>query len=665
MSAVPVCGQSDFGSPNISASPSTVNPGDEITVTYSGAPGFDSDWIAIYEVGDPNEWYGELYYLYGENSHSGPSSQIAHNYGIQSFLGMKDHYMRNKEHIAATNHLYQINDPGSPGNTLIGNYCPFSGGVRNRNEKSGSLIFTAPDEPGDYEFQLFENDGFDDIARSNVVTVQEGTTVPTPTPTPTPSGFTFYGVYDRLVDTDSLNASISHAVMSGDGQKLFFTGENVATGDVVAYTVNADGSNLRSVRLPDIIGVIVEVAINRDGSRAFFRDRGYHLLYKVEGGVATQILDAHDYPEINKLWGGPETTADGEYVYFAEDRDDLWRVRHSGGAPEKVIEDTEVPRQDSKGEKAWAVQNFALSADASTIVFGLVGYHDPTSYGYHAIKEELFVRDSGGYRQLTNDTSNVGKSYLDISGDGTTIAFSAGTPQSKWYSIRSDGTGKIALEDLCFNVGGVSLNYDGTKMFYEDSGAHGGRLVDTDGSGDFDLFPAWNVINIAIGATWDLCLSDDGSRVSFRFGYSSWPFKQALYVGHLNNPSAVPDAPTIESINFDPPSMPTGDPDARVILTSEISDPQSLADIERTSTDELLDGRLEYGPDCPAYFPYAAHDDGSSPDQTDGDGVFSTKGQPGGKIDELDRITVRMGAMDASKTVVVADTILPIGVTIN
>jgi len=33
--------------------------------------------------------------------------------------------MRNKEHIAATNHLYQINDPGSLGNTLVRNYCPF------------------------------------------------------------------------------------------------------------------------------------------------------------------------------------------------------------------------------------------------------------------------------------------------------------------------------------------------------------------------------------------------------------------------------------------------------------------------------------------------------------------------------------------------------------
>ena len=92
--------------------------GDEITVTYSGAPGFESDWVAMYRVGDPNEGeYGKWQYLAGE--------------------------------------------------------------------KSGTLIFTAPDEPGDYEFQLFESVEFTDIARSNIVTVQEGTSVSTPTPTPT------------------------------------------------------------------------------------------------------------------------------------------------------------------------------------------------------------------------------------------------------------------------------------------------------------------------------------------------------------------------------------------------------------------------------------------------------------------------------------------------
>ena len=104
MSVVPVCGLSD-SSADISAYPDIANPGDEITVTYSSASGFELDRIAMYKVGDPNEeeYEGAGFYLEGE--------------------------------------------------------------------KSDTLIFTAPDEPGDYEFRLFELFEFTDIARSNVVTV--------------------------------------------------------------------------------------------------------------------------------------------------------------------------------------------------------------------------------------------------------------------------------------------------------------------------------------------------------------------------------------------------------------------------------------------------------------------------------------------------------------
>ena len=103
ISVVSVCGLSD-SSADISVYPDIINPGDEITVTYSGASGFELDRIAMYN----EEEYDMGYYLAGE--------------------------------------------------------------------KSGTLIFTAPDEPGDYEFRLFEDDGYTDIARSNIVRVQEGTT---------------------------------------------------------------------------------------------------------------------------------------------------------------------------------------------------------------------------------------------------------------------------------------------------------------------------------------------------------------------------------------------------------------------------------------------------------------------------------------------------------
>ena len=35
--------------------------------------------------------------------------------------------------------VHDYNDPGSPGNTLVGNYCYFFGGVRNRNLMVSSL----------------------------------------------------------------------------------------------------------------------------------------------------------------------------------------------------------------------------------------------------------------------------------------------------------------------------------------------------------------------------------------------------------------------------------------------------------------------------------------------------------------------------------------------
>jgi hypothetical protein len=111
MSVVPVCGLSD-SSADISAYPDIVNPGDEIPVTYSGAPGFELDWIAMFKAGE----------------------QDIYEYGLGKVLYFLD------------------------------------------GKKSGTLTFTAPDEPGDYDFRLFETGVGTDIARSNIVTVQEGTT---------------------------------------------------------------------------------------------------------------------------------------------------------------------------------------------------------------------------------------------------------------------------------------------------------------------------------------------------------------------------------------------------------------------------------------------------------------------------------------------------------
>jgi len=387
--------------------------------------------------------------------------------------------------------------------------------------------------------------------------------------------FSFYAVYDRLVDLNSFD--FTHAAMSGDGNKLIYSGRDETSHIYTVYTMNTDGTGLTQIALPDLEGAgIGELAIDHDGSRAFFKAGG--VFCKVENGVATKIFDTDDYPDIGEQLSQIQTTADGGYVYFKDivpNDCDVWRVAHSGGSPELIIDDKLVPRDGGVGRM---VSKLAISDDGSTIAFGLYGYVGESGY---RSKAELFVRDAtGGYRQLTNDGDAVTKHSLAISGDGSTIVFYA---YGSFYAIKSDGSVKIAVEGVGTSCAGPVLNYDGTKMFYADRTGNGGRLVNTDGSGGIDLF----LVFPKITADYDLCISDNGHRISFQKSNTD------VYVGYLNDPDAVPDAPVIESIAFDPPAMPRGDPDAVIVLTSEISDPQGLADIKHTSTDELVDGRLE------------------------------------------------------------------------
>ena len=51
--------------PTLTASPSSVRPGDLITLKFNEAPGNAQDWVALYPAGAPGERYGEWYYLEG------------------------------------------------------------------------------------------------------------------------------------------------------------------------------------------------------------------------------------------------------------------------------------------------------------------------------------------------------------------------------------------------------------------------------------------------------------------------------------------------------------------------------------------------------------------------------------------------------------------------
>ncbi len=484
-------------------------------------------------------------------------------------------------------------------------------------------------------------------------------------PTNLSASIKFRATYIRIVDGDDFfgpgsDLVIEDATLSGDGSTVIFYGRQSDTNEKKIYLVDADGSNLTGILLPiDPENAAEQItpadlAISRDGSRAFFVTPWYqHRIYKIEGGTITEILDTNDWADITPSVAIPlvRTTWDGQYVFFKEDRQDIWRVHHSGGVPSLIVDDEAVLRNG--GLKGWAVATFDVSDDGSQLTFTLMGYWEPPPGGLVTITDLFAKADSQNCStsdqcQLT--LNNDIEDYPAISGDGSTIAFSNG---ANWFSIDPDGSELTELEPRGFNVGGNTMTLLGDRMFYYDTEAGGGRLTRTDGTGGLDLFPAWDINNIAIASTWDPVVSDDGSRVCFRHDLLS------LYVGDLNPAAPVSPAPVIHNMVFDPSYMVNDDPAARVILTSQVSDPQGLGDVVETATDELLDGMLENNSNIlPMYFNVPAHDDGAYPDSAAGDGVFSTEGKPAGGILLEDQLTIRMGAMDSDRNVTVADSIL-------
>jgi len=58
----------DVNVPTIAATPASVNECEMVTVKYSGAPGYENDWIAMYKSGSPDGSYVTRQYLNGNEN---------------------------------------------------------------------------------------------------------------------------------------------------------------------------------------------------------------------------------------------------------------------------------------------------------------------------------------------------------------------------------------------------------------------------------------------------------------------------------------------------------------------------------------------------------------------------------------------------------------------
>jgi nitrous oxidase accessory protein len=189
--------------PTVSALPASVNACEQITVAYTGAPGYESDWIAMYKSGSPDSSYITRQYLDGkENGTLALEAPDPGSYNFRLFENDSNTKLVTSNNVEAKalagNKVIVSPSHVGPGGTVTVRYWgapPEGTGVigmygMNRPDKfylgmapigsknCGSMTWQLPYEPGQYDFRMFRSaitdvgqGAYQILGQSNVVTV--------------------------------------------------------------------------------------------------------------------------------------------------------------------------------------------------------------------------------------------------------------------------------------------------------------------------------------------------------------------------------------------------------------------------------------------------------------------------------------------------------------
>ncbi|MEI8003328.1 MAG: NosD domain-containing protein [Methanothrix sp.] len=189
--------------PTITATPASVNTCEQITVSYTGAPGYENDWIAMYQSGSSDTSYIVRQYLDGNEN--GTITLEAPDQGSYDFrIFENDSYTRlatsnnvvakvlkGTKVVASSSHvapggIVTVTYWGAPpeGTGIIGMYGvnrPDKFALEKRSigsKNCGRITWRLPSTPGQYDFRMFRSDitdinqgAYQLLGQTNVVTV--------------------------------------------------------------------------------------------------------------------------------------------------------------------------------------------------------------------------------------------------------------------------------------------------------------------------------------------------------------------------------------------------------------------------------------------------------------------------------------------------------------
>lgn len=508
----------------------------------------------------------------------------------------------------------------------------------------GTQVALTPVPDAGWRFDRWEGDVTGEQVPLNV-TMDENKTITAVFLSFGDAGHELYAVYDRILTTDELGNpfNIKLARMADAASKIFVTNGAGTGDDRKGWVINdLAGISRTEFDLPDGNGQIRFLAVAGNGSRAYMSSGYEDEIYKWElGTVSTIDVSGHPGPgDINRL----ETTETGDKIFILDDWN-IWSLNDDGSGLTMLIDADTITPTFGSGYRVW---DMAVNDYGTEVAFLLLAQ---TPAGYQV---ELFIWDDGDIRQLTDDRTGY-KAWLQLSGDNGRIVYQD-QAASQYATVDIYGGNRRNLIASGNNVGGVALDRTGSTMVFNDSGGRGGKRVTTTNGAAIELLP----FTISLNMTEQICMSETGTLM-FIYRESSSPLKNSIYIGHFTTTMGY-HPPGISHTRLSPMSLSrSAPPGADVALEYIISDPDGLDDVVETCADEMVDGvYIGEGANSPASFRDDPRDDGVGIDGTADDGRFTTVGTAGGAVDDYDRVIIRVGARDASGTIVIADVALPI-----
>ena len=189
--------------PAITATPASLNTCEQITINYTGAPGFENDWIAMYESNSTDNSFINRQYLDGNENGTvvlylpDPGSYILRMFQNDSYTelaasnSIEVKEFSGRKVIASPSHVapggtVTVTYWGAPasGTGIIGMYGvsrPDKFALEKRalgSKNCGMMTWQLPYEPGNYDFRMFYSDitsegqgAYQLLGQSNGVTV--------------------------------------------------------------------------------------------------------------------------------------------------------------------------------------------------------------------------------------------------------------------------------------------------------------------------------------------------------------------------------------------------------------------------------------------------------------------------------------------------------------